>query len=63
MTTKPATRKLSAAELATAKEVLLRLVENHSDQILEADDGEVKRMLVAEAADYSVALHAHEVEA
>lgn len=63
MATKPKARKPTAAELATAKEVLLRLVANHSKEILNANDGEVKRKLVAEAVDYSVALHAHEVQA
>ena len=43
--------------------VLLSTEAAHSKEILEAHDGEVKRKLVAEAFDYSVAFHAHEVTA
>lgn len=57
----PKTRTPTPAEKATAEDLLFRLVSNHSKEILEAHDGEVKRKLVAEAFDYSVAFHAHEV--
>lgn len=63
MTTKPKTRKLTAAEHKTAEQIVLRLIENHSDSILNARDGEVDRNLVDAAAKIAVAFHAHEVAA
>ncbi|MDQ0571510.1 hypothetical protein QFZ42_003344 [Variovorax paradoxus] len=63
MTTKPKTRKPTQAEKATAEQLLFRIVEQHSDAILNARDGEVNRKLVKETFDISTAFHAHEVTA
>lgn len=62
MATKPKPRKPTPAERATAEKLLDRLVANHSKEILNARDGEVKRKLVAEAFDYAIELHAYEVQ-
>jgi hypothetical protein len=62
MATQPKTRKPSAAVKATAEQLLFRIVEQHSDAILNARDGEVNRKLVKEVFDISVAFHGHGIE-
>ena len=61
MATKLKTSKPSAEVKRTAEQILLRLIDRHSDSILNARDGEVNRKLVKETFDISVAFHAHGV--
>lgn len=63
MATNTKTRKPTPAEKATAEQLLFRIVEKHSDAILNARDGEVNRKLVEETFDISTAFHAHQVAA